>query len=291
MTIKILTDSACDILKEDCDQYDIEIIPVYVTEGEKNYRDGIDITAETVFENMRQGVVYKTAQIPYGDFYKRFEELILQKQVFIYLAFSSGLSGTYQAAALAERDLKEKYPEANFKVFDTRAVCYGLGHLVYQAAAAAARGEDMQALSKRIAYGIDHIHHVFTVTDLQYLYRGGRLNKGTAIIGNMLKIKPLLEVSDAGELKQIDKIRGDKKLLKAMLDYLAEKGGDWEHQTIGISHADNPKLVEAFVKMAEKRFKTDKFKITLLGATVGTHSGPGTFAVFFFDECPQWVRL
>ncbi len=284
MTIKILTDSACDIIKEDCQKYDIEIIPIYVTEGENNYRDGIDITPQVVFENMRKGVVYKTAQVSYGDFYKRFEELIGQKQSFIYLAFSSGLSGTYQAAALAERDLKEKYPQAIFKVYDTKAVCYGLGHLVYQAAVAASKGADMETLSKGIEYGIGHIKHVFTVTDLQYLYRGGRLNKGTAIIGNMLKIKPLLEVSEAGELKQIDKIRGDKKLLKAMVDYLEENGSDWDKQTIGISHAENPQLVEAFVKMVEKRLKTDRFKITLLGATVGTHSGPGTFAVFFYDE-------
>ena len=90
-----------------------------------------------------------------------------------------------------------------------------------------------------------------------------------------------------GELKQIDKIRGDNKLLKAMVDYLEEKGKNWEDQTIGISHADNPKLVKTFVKMAEKRLKTDNFKIAILGATMGTHSGPGTFAVFFFDEYAQ----
>lgn len=291
MKIKILTDSACDILTEDCEKYDIEIMPIFVTEGEKNYRDGLDITAEVVYENMRKGVVYKTAQIPYGDFYKRFEELIRAKQAFIYLAFSSGLSGTYQAAALAARDLKDHYPDAVFKIFDTKAVCYGLGHLVYQAAVAAASGEDIETISKGIEQGILHIKHVFTVTDLQYLYRGGRLNKGTAIIGNMLKIKPLLEVNEAGELKQIDKIRGDKKLLKAMVDYLEKNGGDWEHQTIGISHGDNPKLVESFVKMAEKRLKTKQFKIALLGATVGTHSGPGTLAVFFFDECQKQTRL
>ena len=287
MKIKILTDSACDILKEDCEKYDIEIMPIYVIEGESNYRDGIDITPEVVFENMRKGVVYKTAQIPYNDFYKRFEELILQKKTFIYLAFSSGLSGTYQAAALAERDLKVEYSDAIFKVIDTKAVCYGLGHLVYHAAVAASNGEDMEALTKSINYGIKQIRHIFTVTDLQYLYRGGRLNKGTAIIGNMLKIKPLLEVNDSGELEQIDKIRGDKKLLKTIIDYLEENRRNWEDQTIGISHADNPKLVEAFVKMAEKRLKTDKFKIAILGATVGTHSGPGTFAVFFFDEYAQ----
>jgi len=291
MTIKIITDSACDILEADRQSFNIEVIPVYVTEDEKTYRDGIDITAELVYENMRKGVRYKTSQIPYGNFVKRFEELILEKQEFIYLCFSSGLSGTYQAAALAERDLKEKYPEAVFEVIDTKAVCYGLGLSVYGVAKAANNNETMTELIKRIEYYIKHVKHVFTVTDLQYLYRGGRLNKGTAIIGNMLHINPLLEVNQAGELQQIDKIRGEKKLLKKMADYLEEHGDRMDLQTIGISHADNPDLAAGFVKIAGKRFNTDKFKIVTLGATIGTHSGPGTLAVFFFDEWKEWARI
>ncbi|HEY5557634.1 DegV family protein [Acetobacterium sp.] len=291
MTIKIITDSACDIIEVDQRSYNIEIMPVYVTQDEKNYRDGIDITSELVYENMRKGVRYKTSQIPYGDFFKRFEELILEKQAFIYLGFSSGLSGTYQAAALAERDLKEKYPEAIFKVIDTKAVCYGLGLMVYGVARAANNNENMDELIKRIDYYIKHVKHVFTVTDLQYLYRGGRLNKGTAIIGNMLHINPLLEVDKVGELHQIDKIRGEKKLLKKMVGYLEEYGDRMDIQTIGISHADNPELAAGFVKIASKRFNTDNFKIVTMGATIGTHSGPGTLAVFFFDEWKEWARF
>jgi len=291
MRIKIITDSACDIMETDQQKFDIEIIPIYVVEDQKTYRDGIDISSEVVCDNMRKGVRYKTSQIPYGDFYQRFEELISEKQPFIYLAFSSGLSGTYQAAALAERDLKEKYPEAIFKVVDTKAVCYGLGHIVYGAARAAAEGTGIDELIKRIDYYIDHIKHVFTVTDLQYLYRGGRLNKGTAIIGNMLNINPLLEVGKTGELQQLDKVRGEKKLVKKMLDYLEENGDQLEQQTIGISHADNPELVELLVKMATRRFNTDRFKIVALGSTVLTHSGPGTVAVFFFDEWKEAYRF
>jgi len=291
MRIKIITDSACDIMETDQQKFDIEIIPIYVVEDQKTYRDGIDISSEVVCDNMRKGVRYKTSQIPYGDFYQRFEELISEKQPFIYLAFSSGLSGTYQAAALAERDLKEKYPEAIFKVVDTKAVCYGLGHIVYGAARAAAEGTGIDELIKRIDYYSDHIKHVFTVTDLQYLYRGGRLNKGTAIIGNMLNINPLLEVGKTGELQQLDKVRGEKKLVKKMLDYLEENGDQLEQQTIGISHADNPELVELLVKMATRRFNTDRFKIVALGSTVLTHSGPGTVAVFFFDEWKEAYRF
>lgn len=290
MNVKIITDSACDILETDQQQYDIEKIPIYVVEEEKNYRDGIDISSELVCENMKKGVRYKTSQIPYGDFYQRFEALIQEKRPFIYLAFSSGLSGTFQAAALAERDLKEKYPQAEFHVVDTKAVCYGLGHMVYGTAKAATEGETMAALMKRIEYYIEHVKHVFTVTDLQYLYRGGRLNKGTAIIGNMLNINPLLEVNKSGELHQIDKVRGEKKLVKKMVDYLEEHGDKMGSQPIGISHGDNPELVAMFVKIAGKRFNTDNFKIVPLGPTVLTHSGPGTMAVFFMDEWKEAYR-
>ena len=107
----------------------------------------------------------------------------------------------------------------------------------------------------------------------------------------MLHINPLLEVDKAGELHQIDKIRGEKKLLKKMVDYLEEYGDRMDIQTIGISHADNPELAAGFVKIASKRFNTDNFKIVTMGATIGTHSGPGTLAVFFFDEWKEWARF
>ncbi|MGL4606374.1 MAG: DegV family protein [Eubacteriaceae bacterium] len=292
MNIKIITDSGCEMLEVDQLKYDIEKIPLYVIEDGKNYRDGIDILPEVVYENMKNGVRYTTSQVTYHDFIEKFESLIQLNQPFIYLCFSSGLSGTYQAAVLAERDLKEKYPEApEFRVIDTKAVCYALGHMVYGAAKAAEKGATMEALEKLIDYYIKHARHVFTVTDLQYLYRGGRLNKGTAIIGNMLNINPLLDFNEAGELRQIDKVRGEKKLLKKMVDYVEEHGDRLDIQTIGISHANNQPLVDGFIKMASKRFGADKFKITTLGATIGTHSGPGTMAVFFFDEYKDWAQF
>lgn len=284
MSIKILTDSACDMPAEELEKYDVELMPLYVIEGEKTYLDGIEITPEVLYSKMRRGVHYKTSQIPYADFVKRFTALAEASVPFMYLSFSSGLSGTYQAAMLAKRDVLEKYPDANIEVLDTKAVTGGLGLIVREVAEAAQNGASMEELVKLSCYYAAHIRHVFTVTDLEYLYRGGRLNKGTAIVGNMLKISPLLDVDENGELRQVDKARGEKKLLKKMVEYIEEKGDKLCEQTIYITHADNMPLAESFVKIASKHFKTDNFKIMPLAPIIGTHSGPGTLAVFFFDE-------
>lgn len=284
MSIKILTDSACDMPAEELEKYDVELMPLYVVEGEKTYLDGIEITPEVLYGKMRRGVHYKTSQIPYADFVKRFTELAEASQPFMYLSFSSGLSGTYQTAMLAKRDVLEKYPDAVIEVLDTKAVTGGLGLIVREVAEAAQNGASMEELVKLSTYYATHIRHVFTVTDLEYLYRGGRLNKGTAIVGNMLKISPLLDVDENGELRQLEKARGEKKLLKKMVDYIEKKGDKLDEQTIYITHADNMSLVESFVKIASKHFKTDNFKIMSLAPIIGTHSGPGTLAVFFFDE-------
>lgn len=284
MSIKVLTDSACDMPAQALQKYEVELMPLYVVEGEKTYRDGIDITPEVLYEKMRRGVHYKTSQIPYADFVKRFTELAEEKQSFVYLSFSSGLSGTYQAAMLAKRDVSEKYPEVEMAVIDTKAVTGGLGLLMREIAEAAQNGADMAELIKLSSYYAAHVRHVFTVTDLEYLYRGGRLNKGTAIVGNMLKISPVLDVDENGELRQLDKARGEKKLLKKMIEYIEKNGDKLSEQTVYIAHADNLPLVESFVKLATKQLKVNNFEIMPMASIIGTHSGPGTLAVFFFDE-------
>ena len=283
MNVKIISDSACEMLQEDIERLGIEIMPLYVSEGDKTYRDGIDITSDVLYANMRQGVQYKTSQIPYADFFNKFTEMAKAGQPVLCLSFSSGLSGTYQAAMLAKRDVLDEYPDAEIEVLDTKAVTAGLGLIAEKIAQAAQEGIPMNELVKLAEFYISHIRHVFTVTDLEYLYRGGRLNKGTAVVGNMLKIKPLLDVDEKGELRQIDKARGEKKLLKKMIEYLEVHGTAMDQQTIAVTHADNPELAEEFIQMAGKHFNTTNFKLTTLVPVIGTHSGPGTLAVFFFD--------
>lgn len=283
MNVRVITDSACDMLAETREAGAVEVLPLYVLQGEKTFRDGIDITPQTLYTNMRRGIIYKTAQVTYNDFLTCFTKYAEAGEPFICLPFSSGLSGTYQAATLALKDLKEKYPDAPMAVIDTKAVTGGLGLIVEKVAAEAAQGASLDRLVTLAEFYSAHIRHVFTVMDLEYLYRGGRLNKGTALIGNMLKLKPLLDVDEKGELRQLEIIRGEKKLIKHMIEYIEKNSDRLAEQTIAITHADNVELMKHFVETAGRRWHTDRFNIMPLAPIIGTHSGPGILAVFFFD--------
>lgn len=283
MNIKVLTDSSNDMQAEDLKRLDIEVLPLYVTEGDIVYRDGIDIHPGELYENMRNGKDYKTSQIAYGDFEKRFTELAEEQIPFIFLSFSAGLSGTYQTAVLAKEEVKKQFPEAEIEIINTKAVTGGLALIVEQVAEAAQKGVDMAELVTLSEDLSSRIRHVYTVTDLNYLYRGGRLSKGSATVGNMLQIKPLLDMNKAGELKQVDKARGEKKLLKKMVQYIVDNGSNLDQQTIYITHADNRPLVDEFIAIAQKTFGMKNYKIHDLAPVIATHSGPGTLAVFFFE--------
>lgn len=284
MTIQIITDSACDMPKSIKERYHIQILPLYVTQDDTLYRDGVDIHPTEIYESMARGVVYKTSQIPYADYFSCFKDYAEKNQPALYLCFSSGLSGTYQTARLARRDVLELYPDAQIEVYDTKAVLGGLGLLVEQVGAAASMGADMESLLKLAAKCTRHVHHIFTVSDLQYLYRGGRLNRGTAMVGNALKIRPFLVVDEKGELGMIDKARGEKRLLKKMIDFMGSHSYDIKRQQIYICQAACQPMVDEFIKMVGKAFGNDNIEVMPMAPIIGTHTGPGTLTVFFFDK-------
>lgn len=290
MKIKVLTDSTNDMLAADKERLEIESLPLYVVEGNNVYRDGIDIDPYTLYENMLKGVHYTTSQVAYNDFLERFTELAKAGQPFIYLSFSSGISGSYQAAEVARRDVQEQYPDAQMAVVDTKAVTGALALILEKVGAAAQAGASLEELVTLAQVCSDNILHVFTVTDLNYLYRGGRLSKGSAVMGNILQIKPLMDVDPEGKLRPVEKIRGERKLIKKMVEYMDEKATGLSEQTIFITHADNLPLVDEFKKEAEKELGPLHFKVNILAPVIGTHSGPGTLAVFFFKHpIPDYV--
>lgn len=284
MKVQIITDSACDMPEEKQKKYHIQILPLYVTQDETLYRDGIDIHPDEIYRKMAEGVVFKTSQIPYTDYFECFEAYAKKGQPVLYLSFSSGLSGTFQTARLAQRDVMEKYPGAQIGVTDTKAVLAGLGMIVEIVGRAAAMGADMESLIALSECCSKHIHHIFTVADLEYLYRGGRLNKGTALIGNALKIRPFLIVDPNGELKQIGKARGEKRLLKMMIAYMGENGYDMTKQPICVEHAADLDVAEEFIKMFKKAYDNTDITLMTVAPVIGTHLGPGSLTAYFFDE-------
>lgn len=284
--IHIITDSACDLPVERLRSYDVEVLPLYVTQGEIIFRDGIDILPETIYRQMAEGVIYKTSQIPYMDYFQCFERHAQEKQPALYLCFSSGLSGTFQTAQLACHDVCERYPDADIRVIDTKAVTGGLGMIVDVVALEAQKGRSMDELITLTQRCTAHIHHIFTVTNLDYVYRGGRLSKTSAVLGNALKIHPFMEVDRDGKLQITDKCRGEKRLLKKFVSYMETHTYDLAHQKIYFVDAVQQPLVNALQAMITKKTGNTNFEQTTLAPVIGTHIGPGSMTVFFFDENP-----
>ncbi len=280
MTVRILTDSAADLPQEIVRERGIAVLPFAVNDGERDYLDGESIDSVYVLNEMRGGKVFKTSQVPIGRFEQIFAEVAEKGESAIYIGFSSALSGTFQASILARSESLERYPELDLEVIDTRCASLGCGLVALHAAELSAQGrskEEIAEASKRMA---GQMEHLFTVDDLEYLYRGGRVGRSAALIGGLLNIKPLMHVAD-GKLVPLEKIRGRKKVLQRMLELMEQRGTRLEEQTIGIVHGDDPEAASQLKEMIEHRFGCRRFVINTLGSTIGAHAGPGTLAVFF----------
>lgn len=286
MTIKLITDSPSDLPQSIIEKYNIEVLPLYVTSGSEQYKDRLEISPEKLYNDMRVGKVYKTSQIPLADFVEKFREYGENGGSYLYLAFSSGLSGTYQAAVLASQQVKEDYPELDLEIIDTKCVSLGLGLVVSKVAQAIEKKEDKTKIVELAKYYSRHMEHIFTVDDLEYLLRGGRVSRTAAFVGSILNIKPILDVEN-GKLIPIEKKKGRKRALKRIVDIMEERGTNLKEQAIGISHGDDLEAAELVKEMITERFGCKNFVINTVGAVVGAHSGPGTLAVFFVNENGQ----
>lgn len=280
--VKIIADSASDLPKELVAQYDIDILPLAVIENNMQYKEGIDIMPEEVFKRMREGITFTTSQVTSHDYYLKFEEYILKNQPCIYIAFSSELSGCYQASVLAKNQLLEKYGEEKCKVtiVDTKCASLGFGLVVLKAAAEAKKGKNLEEIKNIVIEKSSKMGQVFTVFDLNYLHKGGRLKKSTAILGNLLNVYPILHVEE-GSLKLLETTRGRKKLYKRLFEIIEDTGDDLKNQTIGIIHGDNVEVVDELKSIFNEKFQTSKFITRSVGAVIGAHTGPELIALFY----------
>lgn len=283
MAIKILTDSGCDLPEEIIKEYDIEVLPIIVTKDETEYLDGIDITPKEVYDGMKAGAVYKTSQISAISFHEKFTEYANNKESAIYIGLSSGISGTYQSSVLVHQEIKGMYPELDLEVVDSKAASLGFGFIVYEAARYAKAGKTKEEILERIDYCIKNIQQIFTVDDLEYLFRGGRVSKTSAVVGGLLNIKPILEVTKDGKLVPIEKVRGRSKVFKRMIEIMKERGysKDPTSLTITLSHGDDIEAANKVKELIEEEFGPKEFVINYVGSAIGSHSGPGTIALFF----------
>lgn len=283
MGVKIITDSACDLPKEIIEEYNVDVIPLMVYLDEKEYLDGETLGPIDLYNAMREGKAPKTAQVSYNSFKEKFTQCAENNESYIYIAFSSELSGTYQTSELVKQDILEIYPDFDLDIVNSKCASMGFGLVVYKAAQMAREGKTKEEIIEAVKFHAKHMEHIFTVDDLVYLFRGGRVSRTSAFLGGVLNIKPVLNVED-GKLVPIEKIRGRNKTLKRMIEIMNERGVDLKNQTIGISHGDDHKAAMKIKKMIEENFGCDKFVINIIGSVIGAHSGPGTLAVYFLNE-------
>ena len=234
---------------------------------------------------MRAGSMPTTAQVNPEQAKEAFKKCLEQGKDVLYIAFSSGLSGTYGSAVIAARELEEdkEYPGRKVIVLDSLSASLGEGLLVHKAVMLKEAGKSMEETADWVEKNKLHLCHNFTVDDLFHLHRGGRVSKATAILGTMINIKPVLHVDDEGHLIAIGKVRGRKKSLSALVDRMAEqiRGYEEQNDVVFISHGDCGEDAEYVKKLVQERFGVESFIINHVGPTIGAHSGPGTLALFF----------
>lgn len=285
MTIKILTDSACDLPDSIIEEHSIDILPIILIKDDKESFDKVTISPEDVYGDMRNGQSYKTAQISANSFRDKFIEYGKSKESVIYIGFSSGLSGTYQTSLIVKDMVIEEYPDLDLDIVDTKAASVGFGLIVLYAAKLVEKGKNKEEILKAIEFYKENMEHIFTVDKMEYLFRGGRVTKTQALVGGLLSIKPVLHVED-GKLVFLEKVRGKTKVYKKMLDLMEERSKDanLKKQIIGISHGDDIEGAMKLKNLIMERFEIEAFLINIIGGAIGAHSGPGTLALFFLKK-------
>ncbi len=280
----IVTDSTCDMPPELYSQMGVKVMKLSFEIDGHTHSDG-DMDYHEFYDLMRKGSTTKTSQISPAQSETAFEKYVKKGLDVLYLGFSSGLSGTYNSACIARDNLLEKYPEAKIVCIDSLCASMGEGLLLYKAWEKMNEGLGIDALAKWIEDNKLHLVHLFTVDDLVYLQRGGRISKVTAVAGAILGIKPILHVDDEGRLVKIDKVRGRRQSLNKIIDIMCERIEGYDNPVIGISHGDCWGDADYIADLARKKLGQDTKVITsYVGTVIGAHSGPGTLAFFFMGD-------
>lgn len=281
MNYQIITDSCCDFPTPMYETLGLSFVPLSVEfRGETN-DDRNDDSLKEMYDGLRSGQAAKTSAVNPSRWGEVIEPALSAGQDVLVLAFSSGLSTTYQSAVIAAEELGEKYPERTIRVVDTLCASMGQGLLVWYACKKRDEGLSLDALYSWVMENRLHLCHWFTVDDLMYLKRGGRISAATALVGTMLQIKPLLHVDDEGHLISMSKARGRKAAIDALVRKAQELGAGYDNSTMFISHGDCREDAEYLAQQLKEKCGVKEVVISYVGAVIGSHSGPGTLALFF----------
>lgn len=283
--IKLFTDTSANLPVSITKEYDIEVVPFSYTVNGKEvpYSADTDFNGRAFYEAMRAGAEVKTSMINVSDFIAAFEQWIAKGDAVIYVGMSGGISGTAHSAKLAAEELLEKYPAAKIAAIDTYAASLGEGFLVIETAKMIERGDPFLKIVKKIELLRKNMCQFFTVDDLAYLRKGGRISGAAAVVGTVLNIKPILRGDENGKIVLCGKIRGFNKSMEALANKYDELVFD-KTADVGIAHADNPEGAQRLEDILRaKGFSGELLKVVYEPVT-GSHVGPGTIALFFMGE-------
>lgn len=285
MSFVLFTDSSSNITPDLAAQWDVRIVSLYYTlDGGEHPAYDPDFDGRRFYDALRNRAEVRTSMINADQFAQAFEPALAAGEDLIYIGMSSGISGTVQAAAVAAGTLQERYPERRIYVKDTLGASFGEGLFVKKVSEMRAAGKDIDEAAAWVDENVQRMNQVFTVEDLMFLRRGGRLSGMTAVIGTLANVKPILWGSEEGKIVAIDKMIGRKRSLKALADRYANQVIDPEGQTIAIAHSDCEADAQYLVDLIRRQFPKQEVLVRCYEPGTGAHVGPGTVALFFFGK-------
>lgn len=282
--LKIITDSASDLPKEYITAHQLHVIPTPVVIDETDYFDGKTIQTKefyNILDDTKRDV--RTYHINPAMFEEAFTPYAQAGDSIIYLCFSTGIAGTFNAAHIAKENVLEQYPDFDLTIIDSKSASIGFGLLVSKLVTMLENGAPKEVLIEAADYFISHIHHVFTVHTLAYLIKGGRLSKFKGTIAETLDMKPILIVDKAGSLQVLKTVRGRKKSLKALIDYAKSNGYELFNQTLAFCHGEDNDALEFLLALADDELKPKNKLISTVGCAIGAHTGRGIVGLCFLD--------
>ncbi len=280
----IMTDSCCDLTDQMARELELEVLPLTMHMDGQDYPNdlaGTAISNQEFYKRIRAGKLATTSAVNVGQFQDAMRRVLESGRDIVCVCFSSALSTTYQSAVIAAEDLRAEFPEAEIHVVDSLSASLGQGLLLYLAVEQKRKGLTAAELTKWVEDNRLTVCHWFTVDDLNFLKRGGRVSATTALLGTMLSIKPIMHTSDEGKLVPVSKARGRKAAIAALLDKIEDLSIHPEKQTMFICHADCEEDAKAVAQTIQARFGTPTVHINYIGPVIGSHTGPNTMGIFF----------
>lgn len=291
MSFQIVTDTSANLPSAWLRQEQIAVLPFsYSVDGkrEENCLDTEKFKGKKFYQAIRDGARVTTSQITPQAYLDCFRPMLEHGEEILFVGMSSGISGSFQSAQIAAQELGEQFPDGKLELIDTLSASLGEGILVLRAAEDRRNGRTLEETAKHLSELRHRVCQIFTVDDLMYLRKGGRLSNVAAVVGTMLRIKPLLKGNELGKIVTFEKCRGRKRAIEAMVKFYAENVVDPLHQTVGIAHADCPEDAKTLARLLERKNRPGNLLTVCYEPVTGSHVGPSTLALFF--EASEGIR-